>query len=94
MNKLPDLRNTDPILRFIEYYAVRNILADSKDDVMDARYPSEAAKYQERLRRAREQMQRRKAIDIGKEVLTGKLNQTRLYSFMDEPAMEDRIDQI
>ena len=50
MNKLPDLRNTDPILRFIEYYAVRNILADSKDDVMDARYPSEAAKYQERLR--------------------------------------------
>ena len=49
MNKLPDLRNTDPILRFIEYYAVRNILADSKDDVMDERYPSEAAQYSERL---------------------------------------------
>eukprot|EP00943_MAST-04B_sp_MAST-4B-sp1_P001852 g1852.t1 len=52
------------------------------------------AKYQERMRRAREQMQRRKTIDIGKEVLTGKLNQTRLYSFMDEPAMENKIDQI
>ena len=52
------------------------------------------ARYQERLRRAREQMQRRKAVDIGKEVMTGKLNQQRLYSFMDEPAIEDRIDQI
>ena len=33
-------------------------------------------------------------MDIGKEVMTGKLNQQRLYSFMDEPAIEDRIDQI
>ena len=85
------------------------------------------AKYQERMRRAREQMKRRKTVNIGKEVMTGmyiynttkylfyyipniisltqhiwiilslftgKLNQTRLYSFMDEPAIEDRIDQI
>lgn len=50
MNKLPDLRNTDPILRFIEYYALRNILANSKDDIMDERYPSEAAQYHERIR--------------------------------------------
>ena len=50
MNKLPDLRNTNPILRFIEYYAVRNILANSKDDIMDERYPSEAAQYHERIR--------------------------------------------
>ena len=50
MNKLPELRNTDPILRFIEFYAVRNILADSKDDIMDERYPNEAALYHECLR--------------------------------------------
>ena len=37
MNKLPDLKNTDSVLRFIEYYAVRNILADCRDDVMDER---------------------------------------------------------
>ena len=49
MNKLPDLKNTDSVLRFIEYYAVRNILADCRDDVMDERYPSEAAQCNERL---------------------------------------------
>ena len=29
------------------------------------------AKYQERMRRAREQMKRRKTVNIGKEVMTG-----------------------
>ena len=52
------------------------------------------ARHQERLRVARERMAIRKKVDLGKEVLTGKLRQKRLYNFTDEPAVEERIDQI
>ena len=51
-------------------------------------------RHQERLARMREQMKVRKTVDIGKEVLTGKLRQKRLYDFMDEPAIEEKIDNI
>ena len=49
------------------------------------------ARHQERLRVARERMAIRKKVDLGKEVLTGKLRQKRLYNFTDEPAVEPEV---
>ena len=51
------------------------------------------ARHQERLRVARERMAIRKKVDLGKEVLTGKLRQKRLYNFTDEPAAEVKADE-
>jgi hypothetical protein len=52
------------------------------------------AKYQERLARARETMQRRKNIDLGREVMLVPLKQELLYTFQDAPSTEDRLDNI
>ena len=52
------------------------------------------AKYQERLARARETMQRRKNIDLGREVMLVPLKQELLYTFQDAPSTEDRLDTI
>ena len=49
MDNLPPLRNTDPMLRFIEFYAVRNLYADHDDEVMQKCYPDDASVFNERL---------------------------------------------
>lgn len=52
------------------------------------------AKYQERLSQARENMQRRKNINLGKEVMLVPLKQEILYCFQDAPTTEEKLDTI
>ena len=52
------------------------------------------AKYQERLAAARENMQRRKNINLGHEVMLVPLKQEVLYCFQDAPTTEEKLDNI
>lgn len=52
------------------------------------------AKFQLRLAAARENMQRRQNIDLGREVMLVPLKQEILYTFQDAPSTEDKLDNI
>jgi hypothetical protein len=52
------------------------------------------AKFQLRLAAARENMQRRQNIDLGREVMLVPLKQEVLYTFQDAPSTEDKLDNI
>jgi len=52
------------------------------------------AKFQLRLAAARENMQRRQNIDLGREVMLVPLKQEILYTFQDTPSTEDKLDNI
>ena len=52
------------------------------------------AKYQERLAKARENMQRRKNINLGREVMLVPLKQEILYTFQDAPTTEEKLDNL